>query len=524
MVGPPSIWTYCSSALGCRALVLPAIYRRNARTRRSRCWRRGTRLGVLGSCSDVPASAPTLTCSPWAAPSARGPGRRRSPTARRSWATFATQRGSMASSARSAFATVLPGRVVDGAGAVDGRGGTDRHWRATALNLRLPDVVYRLLPVRRGVRREVPGHGALPGPHRAPAALAGGPRLRRQAGRRHRQRGDGGDAGARDGPARGARDDAAAIAKLCAVAPGPGPGCRPARRVLPAKVAYWLIRWKNVLLAMIIFQISRRQPQRMKALIRRGLKKRLPEGYDIDNHFSPRNSPWDQRLCLVPDGDLFAAIRRGRASIMTGDIDTFTETGVALSSGTELSADVIVTATGLNMLALGGMEIVVDGCQVDLGKTVSYQGVMFSGIPNLAAVTGYTNASWTLKCELICTYVCRLLQHMDAHGYRQVRPWWPQPELPTRPFIDLAAGYVRRSVNDFPRQGPTAPWRITRTTYATFGCSSTAASPTTHCISPVLVRARRSALPRECNHRPGRRRLSGGVEDSQAGQRLGGVA
>jgi len=145
---------------------------------------------------------------------------------------------------------------------------------------------------------------------------------------------------------------------------------------------------------------------------------------------------------------------------MTGDIDTFTETGVALSSGTELSADVIVTATGLNMLALGGMEIVVDGCQVDLGKTVSYQGVMFSGIPNLAAVTGYTNASWTLKCELICTYVCRLLQHMDAHGYRQVRPWWPQPELPTRPFIDLAAGYVRRSVNDFPRQGPTAPWRI----------------------------------------------------------------
>src|SRR5664280_669193 len=135
-------------------------------------------------------------------------------------------------------------------------------------------------------------------------------------------------------------------------------------------------------------------------------------------------------------------------------------TSVALSSGTELSADVIVTATGLNMLALGGMEIVVDGCQVDLGKTVSYQGVMFSGIPNLAAVTGYTNASWTLKCELICPYVCRLLQHMDAHGYRQVRLWWPQPELPTRPFIDLAAGYVRRSVNDFPRQGPTAPWRI----------------------------------------------------------------
>src|SRR5664280_2925804 len=300
MVGPPSIWTYCSSALGCRALVLPAIYRRNARTRRSRCWRRGTRLGVLGTCSDVPASAPTRTCSPWAAPSARGPGRRRSPTARRSWATFATQRGSMASSARSAFATVLPGRVVDGAGAVDGRGGTDRHWRATALNLRLPDVVYRLLPVRRGVRREVPGHGALPGPHRAPAALAGGPRLRRQAGRRHRQRGDGGDAGARDGPARGARDDAAAIAKLCAVAAGPGPGCRLAApgaagegRVLAHPLEERPARHAHL-------------PDQPSAATAdegadpQGVEEGLPEGYDIDTHFSPRYNPWDQRLCLVP--------------------------------------------------------------------------------------------------------------------------------------------------------------------------------------------------------------------------------
>src|SRR5664280_877838 len=312
MVGPPSIWTYCSSALGCRALVLPAIYRRNARTRRSRCWRRGTRLGVLGTCSDVPASAPTRTCSPWAAPSARGPGRRRSPTARRSWATFATRRGSMASSARSAFATVLPGRVVDGAGAVDGRGGTDRHWRATALNLRLPDVVYRLLPVRRVVRREVPGHGALPAPAQRAALVT---MLQRSP---------------------------SYVLSL----PARDPVADRLRRVLPAKVAYWLIRWKNVLLAMLIFQISRRQPQRMKALIRKGLKKRLPEGYDIDTHFSPRYNPWDQRLCLAPDGDLFAAIRRGRVSIMTDDIDTFTETGVALSSGTELSADVIVTATG----------------------------------------------------------------------------------------------------------------------------------------------------------------------------------
>jgi monooxygenase len=352
--------------------------------------------------------------------------------------------------------------VVDGAGAVDGRGGTDRHWRATALNLRLPDVdvVYQLLPDDEGYAAKFPGMERFPGrivhPQHWPEDLD-------YAGKQVVVIGSGATAVTLV-PAMAQR--AALVTMLqrspsyVLSLPARDPVADRLRRVLPAKVAYWLIRWKNVLLAMLIFQISRRQPQRMKALIRKGLKKRLPEGYDTDTHFSPRYNPWDQRLCLVPDGDLFAAIRRGRASIATGDIDTSTETGVALSSGTALSADVIVTATGLNMLALGGMEIVVDGCRVDLGKTVSYQGVMFSGIPNLAAVTGYTNASWTLKCELICTYVCRLLQHMDSHGYRQVRPRWPQPELPTRPFVDLAAGYVRRSVNDFPRQGPTAPWRI----------------------------------------------------------------
>jgi monooxygenase len=233
--------------------------------------------------------------------------------------------------------------VVDGAGAVDGRGGTDRHWRATALNLRLPDVdvVYRLLPDDEGYAAKFPGMERFPGrivhPQHWPEDLD-------YAGKQVVVIGSGATAVTLV-PAMAQR--AALVTMLqrspsyVLSLPARDPVADRLRRVLPAKVAYWLIRWKNVLLAMLIFQISRRQPQRMKALIRKGLKKRLPEGYDIDTHFSPRYNPWDQRLCLVPDGDLFAAIRRGRASIMTGDIDTFTETGVALSSGLELSADVI---------------------------------------------------------------------------------------------------------------------------------------------------------------------------------------
>jgi monooxygenase len=232
------------------------------------------------------------------------------------------------------------------------------------------------------------------------------------------------------------------------------------RRVTSARIAYPIVRWKNVLLMMLSYQLSRRWPKLVKALVRRGVERKLPAGYDVQKHFEPRYDPWDQRLCVVPDGDLFDAIRGGRASIETDRIDTFTETGVKLVSGTELEADLVVTATGLNLLALGGMELSVDGRDVDISQTVSYKGMMLSGVPNMALTLGYTNASWTLKCDLVCEYVCRLLNHMDAHGYAQCMPEDRDPLLDAEPFIDLSAGYVLRSIDKFPKQGAKAPWRL----------------------------------------------------------------
>jgi cation diffusion facilitator CzcD-associated flavoprotein CzcO len=232
------------------------------------------------------------------------------------------------------------------------------------------------------------------------------------------------------------------------------------RRVLPAKWAYGLVRWKNVLLTMLSFQLSRRRPGLVKAMLRRGQEKRLPAGFDIDKHFKPKYGPWDQRLCLVPDGDLFEAISGGRASIVTDQIETFTESGVRLASGAELEADLIVTATGLNMLALGGIEITVDGEEVELPRTMTYKGMMLSGVPNLALTFGYTNASWTLKCDLTCEYVCRLLNHMADEGYTQCTPRNSDPSITEEPFIDLTSGYVKRSIEKFPKQGSRAPWRL----------------------------------------------------------------
>jgi cation diffusion facilitator CzcD-associated flavoprotein CzcO len=232
------------------------------------------------------------------------------------------------------------------------------------------------------------------------------------------------------------------------------------RRVLGSRRAYPLVRWKNVALTTLSFQVSRRWPRFMKGLIRRGVQRRLPDGYDVDTHFRPRYDPWDQRLCLVPDGDLFRALSAGDASVVTDTIETFTERGLRLASGAELEADVVVTATGLNMLAIGGMELAVDGEPVELAKLVGYKGIMFSGLPNFALALGYTNASWTLKCDLACRYVCRLIAHMDAHGLRTATPRWTEDELPDRPFVDLASGYVLRSVDLFPKQGDRAPWRL----------------------------------------------------------------
>jgi monooxygenase len=231
------------------------------------------------------------------------------------------------------------------------------------------------------------------------------------------------------------------------------------RRRLPVKVAYPIVRWKNVLLGMLVFQLSRRAPRLAKSLLRKGVTAQLPEGYDVDTHFNPRYNPWDQRLCLVPDADLFKAIRRGKASIVTDRIDTFTEDGILLASGEHLPADVIVTATGLNVLALGGMALTVDGAPVDLGRTVAYKGMMLSGVPNLAMIIGYSNASWTLKADLVCGYVCRLLHHMDRHGYQVCTPEAPH-FADLDPIIDLRSGYVLRSVDALPKQGPAAPWRL----------------------------------------------------------------
>ncbi|MET7809169.1 flavin-containing monooxygenase [Micromonospora chersina] len=232
-----------------------------------------------------------------------------------------------------------------------------------------------------------------------------------------------------------------------------------ARRWLPAKAAYAVTRWKNVALGVANFQLSRRAPGVVKRFLRRAAKGRLPVGYDLDRHFSPRYNPWDQRLCVVPDGDLFAALRAGTASVVTDTIDTFTERGIRLSSGEELPADVVVTATGLNLLALGGMTLTVDGAEVDLASTVAYKGMMLSGVPNFAMTIGYTNASWTLKADLVATYVCRLLRHLDDTGQQIVTPLAPDT-TDLVPIIDLQSGYVLRAVDRLPKQGPAAPWRL----------------------------------------------------------------
>jgi cation diffusion facilitator CzcD-associated flavoprotein CzcO len=231
------------------------------------------------------------------------------------------------------------------------------------------------------------------------------------------------------------------------------------RARLPAAAAYRIARGKNVLLSRFQYRLAQRRPAVVKALVRKGLVAQLPPDYDVATHFTPPYDPWDQRFCLVPDGDLFRSIRSGRADVVTGTIETFTPTGVRLTSGEELEADVVVTATGLQLQALGGVRLTVDGREVDLPSTVAYKGAMFSGVPNLAAVFGYTNASWTLRADLISDWVCRLLQRMRATGADQVVAEW-EGELPDRPFLDLTSGYVQRSVASLPRQGEAAPWRF----------------------------------------------------------------
>jgi monooxygenase len=229
---------------------------------------------------------------------------------------------------------------------------------------------------------------------------------------------------------------------------------------IPGQLAYSITRWKNVLLGMAFYAYCRRFPDHAKGFIVGQVRKRLGGTVDVQTHFTPTYKPWDQRMCLVPEGDLFEAIKGGRASVVTDHIDTFTETGVKLQSGRELEADLIVMATGLRLKFLGGLEMQVDGKRVEPSKTMAYKGMMCSDVPNLALAIGYTNASWTLKCDLTAEYVCRLLNYMDDHGYTQCCPRRKDPKLKEEPLLDFSSGYVQRSIAEFPRQGSFAPWRV----------------------------------------------------------------
>jgi cation diffusion facilitator CzcD-associated flavoprotein CzcO len=212
-------------------------------------------------------------------------------------------------------------------------------------------------------------------------------------------------------------------------------------------------------MATTIYRVSQRFPRFMRKLLRSGVVRQLPAGYDVDTHFNPHYGPWDQRMCLVPNGDLFRAIGKGRASVVTDRVETFTERGLRLASGEELEADVVVTATGLNLLALGGLRFEVDGRDVPLPETMAYKSMMLSGVPNFAYALGYTNASWTLKADLTAEYVCRLLNHMEARGHGIAVPE-RDPSVAEAPFLDFKAGYVLRSLDQFPKQGDRAPWRV----------------------------------------------------------------
>jgi monooxygenase len=232
------------------------------------------------------------------------------------------------------------------------------------------------------------------------------------------------------------------------------------RRFLPARVSYPIVRWKNVTLQGISYRLSRNRPGLMKKLLRRGVIKALPPGYDVDTHFKPTYNPWDQRLCLVPDADLFRSLSKGEAEIVTDRIESFDESGIRTESGKHLDADVVVTATGLNLLFLGGAKLRVDGVEPDMAKAMTYKGMMLSDIPNFAFTLGYTNASWTLKADLVAEYVCRLLNHMEAGGYDVCVPRISDPSVTEEPLLDFNSGYVLRSLHELPKQGSKEPWKL----------------------------------------------------------------
>ena len=233
-----------------------------------------------------------------------------------------------------------------------------------------------------------------------------------------------------------------------------------ARRNLPAKLAYGLTRWRNVLLNRLMFWYCRSYPEKAKKLLLQGARAELPADFDFGKHLTPHYNVWDQRVCLAPDGDFFAALRAGTADIVTDHIDSFTKRGIKLASGSEVEADIIVSATGLDLKFFGGVDIQVDNTPVLAKDTMTYKGMMFSGVPNFALSSGYTNASWTLKCDLTSAYVCRLLNHMDKKGYAQACPQLDWADMEVAPLLDFTSGYVVRKLDELPKQGTVTPWRL----------------------------------------------------------------
>jgi len=231
------------------------------------------------------------------------------------------------------------------------------------------------------------------------------------------------------------------------------------RKVLPSKVAYGIIRWRNVLMQLFFFNLARKRPEMIKKKLLDMVREEMGPDYDM-SHFTPRYNPWDERLCAVPDSDLFNVIKSGKASVVTDHIDCFTRDGILLKSGETLAADIIVTATGLKLAVGGGTKFDIDGAPVNFGETINYKGVMFSGVPNLAMTFGYTNSSWTLKADLTSEYICRLINHMDGNGFDSATPTLPEGGVTPEPMLDFSSGYVQRAIADLPKQGEHKPWRL----------------------------------------------------------------
>lgn len=230
-------------------------------------------------------------------------------------------------------------------------------------------------------------------------------------------------------------------------------------RVLPRKLHYAMTRARNVSMQLLMHRVSLARPNAVRKVLLNQLRRQLGPGFDM-RHFSPKYNPWEERLCVVPDGDMFASLRSGAASVVTAEIKTFTERGIRLKSGEELAADIIVTATGLNVKLLGGMALDVDGAPYDVAGRYAYKALMFEDLPNFAMLFGYPNMSWTMKVDISCAYIGRLLNYMDRRGYRQVTPRNHDRSLERLPFMDLKAGYVRRALEKMPSQGNKFPWRL----------------------------------------------------------------